>query len=154
MSPAEQDPEPPHVPGLRLGLPASGPGSVASWGRRIAALLVDWLLASVVVLLLRGLTAWTPGSGQELLPVAAWVVIVTVSTGITGASPGQHLLGLRVIRLDWQRVGLWTALVRTLLIALVIPPVVSDRDRRGLHDLTVDTIVVNGPRQSAAAPRR
>ncbi len=142
------------MPGLRLGLPTSGPASVASWGRRVAALLVDWLIASLAALLLRGVTGWTPGSGQELLPVAVWVVLVTVSTGLTGGSPGQHLLGLRVIRLDRQPVGLWTALVRTLLIALVIPPVVSDRDRRGLHDLTVGTVVVNGPRESTTGPRR
>ena len=28
--------------GERLGLPAEGPGAVASWGRRILALSVDW----------------------------------------------------------------------------------------------------------------
>ena len=29
-------------PGSRLGLPADGPRSVASWGRRVLALVVDW----------------------------------------------------------------------------------------------------------------
>jgi uncharacterized RDD family membrane protein YckC len=149
VSPVEQSPEPSWQPGERLGLPLVGPGSVATWGRRIAALLIDWLAASTVVLLVRGAAAWTPGSGAEFWPLAVWVVGVSVSTGLTGASPGQHLLHLRVLRLDRQRVGLWNGLVRTLLIALVIPPVVTDRDRRGLHDLVVGTIVVNGPRAPA-----
>lgn len=134
-------------PGARLGLPGVGPGSVASWGRRIAALFIDWFIASLVVLVLaRGTSPWTPGSLAQLLPLAAWLVIVTAATGLTGASPGQHLLNLRVIRLDRQPVGLATAFVRTLLIALVLPPLVADIDRRGWHDRTAGTVVVNGPR--------
>jgi uncharacterized RDD family membrane protein YckC len=109
--------------------------------------MIDWALANLVLLLvLRDPGPWTPGSSQQLWPVGVWVVLVALATGFTGASAGQHLLNLRVIRLDRRPVGVWNALVRTLLIALVIPPVVSDRDRRGLHDLTVGTVVVNGPR--------
>jgi uncharacterized RDD family membrane protein YckC len=149
VPPVDDPTVPAPVPGVRLGLPAQGPGSVASWGRRIGALLLDWLLANLVLLVLvRDTTPWTAGSDQALWSVGIWVVLVALATGLTGASAGQHLLNLRVIRLDRQRVGLWNALVRTLLIALVVPPVVSDRDRRGLHDLTVGTVVVNGPRAS------
>ncbi|MGO9653847.1 MAG: RDD family protein, partial [Mycobacterium sp.] len=32
-------------PGERLGLPESGPGSLAPVGRRVAALTIDWLIA-------------------------------------------------------------------------------------------------------------
>lgn len=135
------------IPGQRLGLPIGGPGSVASWGRRIAALFVDWFAASLVVLIVaRGTDPWTPGSLAQLWPLAAWFVIVTLSTGLSGASPGQHLLNVRVIRLDRRPVGMWNAFVRTVLIALVVPPLVADVDRRGWHDLAVRTVVVNGPR--------
>src|SRR6478752_714512 len=34
----------PSYPGERLGLPQHGPGSIARFGRRSAALFVDWLL--------------------------------------------------------------------------------------------------------------
>ncbi len=120
---------------------------MASWGRRVAALFIDWFLASLVVLLLaRGTSPWTPGSLAQLWPLATWAVLVTLTTGLTGASPGQHLMNLRVIRLDRQRVGLWNGLIRTVLIALVVPPLVADQDRRGWHDLAVGTVVVNGPR--------
>jgi uncharacterized RDD family membrane protein YckC len=110
-------------------------------------LFIDWFLASLVVLLLaRGTSPWTPGSLAQLWPLATWAVLVSLTTGLTGASPGQHLVNLRVIRLDRQRVGLWNGLIRTVLIALVVPPLVADQDRRGWHDLAVGTVVVNGPR--------
>lgn len=141
-------------PGRRLGLPLRGPGSVASWARRVLALVLDWVLANLVVLLvLRSSEPWTVGSTLQLAPLVVWIVVVALSTGLTGASPGQHLLGLRVVRLDRRPVGLWNGIIRTLLIALVIPPAVADRDRRGLHDLAVGTVVVNGPREEPS-PRR
>jgi len=147
VPPVDDATAPAPVPGVRLGLPSTGPGSVASWVRRFTALVIDWLLANLLLLLvLRDPGPWMPGSPQQLWPIGVWVVLVSLATGVTGASAGQHLLNLRVIRLDRQPVGLWNALVRTLLVALVIPAVVSDRDRRGLHDLTVGTVVVNGPR--------
>jgi hypothetical protein len=34
------------------------------------------------------------------------------------------------------------ALLRTVLILLVIPAVIYNRDQRGLHDLAVDSVVV------------
>jgi hypothetical protein len=42
-------------PGERLGLPEEGSGSIAGWGRRIGALVIDWVICTwaVVKLLLR-----------------------------------------------------------------------------------------------------
>lgn len=150
-----EEPVPQMLPGAKLGLPAVGPGSVAGWGRRIAALFLDWFAASLLVLLImRDTSAWTPGSLLQLLPLAVWALMVTLSTGLTGASPAQHALNLRVIRLDRRPVGVWNGLIRTLLIALVVPPLVADRDRRGLHDLAVGTVVVNGPREHSNPSQR
>jgi uncharacterized RDD family membrane protein YckC len=42
------------------------------------------------------------------------------------------------------RVGFARALARTVLICLAIPPLIWDRDARGLHDRAVLTAVVNG----------
>jgi len=36
----------------------------------------------------------------------------------------------------------WRAFVRTLLLVLIIPAVITDRDQRGLHDRIVATAVV------------
>jgi uncharacterized RDD family membrane protein YckC len=128
-----------------FGLPEAGPGSRAGWGRRIVALFVDWLIANALAVFATG--AW-PGTGEFVAwwPLLVWAVLVWLSTSLTGASLGQHLLRLRVIRLDRQPVGLLKGGVRTVLIALVIPPLVLDGDGRGLHDMAVGTVVVHGPR--------
>jgi uncharacterized RDD family membrane protein YckC len=122
--------------GQRLGLPAAGPSSVASWGRRVAALFVDWLACLLVAQLFGDNT-------NGMVTMAVFLAEVTVFTAIAGGSFGQLALRLAVVRLDARRVNLLQALVRTALICLVIPPVVFNRDNRGLHDLAVGTITVN-----------
>ncbi len=146
-SPPGTTAEPWRYPGSRLGLPGDGPGSVAGWGPRLLALALDWLIANLLALaLLRDTSIWEPGSGLRWLPLALWALEVWLLTALTGASAGQRLRHLTVLRLDRQRVGVWRSLVRTGMILLVIPPLVFDRDGRGLHDLTAGTVVVHGPR--------
>ena len=131
---------------MRLGLPTSGPGAVAS-GTPCRGPVHRLVRSELRVLLVaRGTSPWTPGSLAQPWPLVAWAVIVTAPDRAERASPGQHLLNLRVIRLDRRPVRPVDALIRTVLIALVIPPLVADADRRGWHDLAVGTVVVNGPR--------
>ena len=40
--------------------------------------------------------------------------------------------------------GLWRPIVRSVLLALVIPAVIWDADQRGLHDKAVGTVLVRG----------
>ncbi|MGI8334120.1 RDD family protein [Actinomadura scrupuli] len=129
-------------PGERLGLPEEGPGSAASYGRRLLALFIDWGLAWLAVLFLARVLGWHVGQGS-LLPVAVFAVEVWLLTGLLGLTAGKRLLGLRVVRLDGRPVGLLWSLVRTLLLVLVIPALVWDRDYRGLHDRAADTVVIN-----------
>jgi len=67
---------------------------------------------------------------------------VFLLTGLTGFTIGKRVLRLRVIRLDGKPVGLWRALVRTVLMMLVVPMLIMDRDLRGLHDKASGTVVV------------
>jgi uncharacterized RDD family membrane protein YckC len=120
-------------PGQRFGLPEKGPGSVASMGRRVLALLIDWLLSMVIAYWITRSQFWT---------IAVFAVEVYVLTALTGTTVGKRLLGIRVIRTDGGLVGFRWALVRTALLLTVIPPLLSDRDLRGLHDRAADTIVV------------
>jgi uncharacterized RDD family membrane protein YckC len=120
-------------PGQRLGLPETGSGSVATIGRRLLALLADWLLCMVIALAAFRSQFWT-------LPVfAAETYLLTALTGVT---VGKRLLGIRVIRLGGGPVGFGWALVRTVLLLTVVPALVTDRDLRGLHDRAADTAVV------------
>ena len=47
-----------------------------------------------------------------------------------------------VVRLDRRPVNLLVALLRTLLICVVVPPLIYNRDRRGLHDLVAGTVTL------------
>jgi len=128
--------------GQRLGLPESGPGSVAGFGRRVAAIVLDWLACLLLVrLFLPRIEYGTPDS--SLVTLGFFLAELTLFTWLVGASFGQRLLGLAVVRLDGGgRLGPFGALLRSLAICLVIPAVVWDRDGRGLHDRSVGTVVV------------
>jgi uncharacterized RDD family membrane protein YckC len=123
----------PAYPGQRFGLPEHGPGSVASMPRRILALFIDWLLSMLIAYWLTHSQFWT---------IAVFAVEVYVLTATTGFTVGKRLTGIRVVRLDGRPVGLWWSLVRTVLLLTVIPPLVYDRDLRGLHDKAANTAVV------------
>ncbi len=75
--------------------------------------------------------------------LVVWLVLGVVSVRLFGFTPGQFVLGLKVVSVDDRmHVGFGRALVRGLLIALVIPALFTDSDRRGLHDLASKTAVV------------
>ena len=120
-------------PGQRLGLPESGPSSVAGVGRRLGALLIDWLLCEAIAI---GVFR------DQFLTIAVFAAETYLLTALTGFTVGKRLLGLRVARLDGKPVGLLWALVRTVLFLAVIPPLIFDSDLRGLHDKAANTIVI------------
>lgn len=120
--------------GQRLGLPEHGPGSVAGFGRRLGAVTIDWVAC---VLIARAFSAdpWVP------LLVFFLENVLLLST--LRSTFGMRLLGLRVDRVaaSGQVYPLRIAL-RTLLLCLVIPATIWDRDGRGLHDKAAGTVVV------------
>jgi uncharacterized RDD family membrane protein YckC len=127
--------------GQRLGLPADGPRSVASWGRRVAALFVDWFACLLVTQVIGGFAHLSDATVRSL-PLLVFLVEATLFIALTGGSFGQLALRVVVVRLDGRPVTVLSAFLRTLLICLVIPPVVFNRDNRGLHDLAVNTIAL------------
>jgi len=55
----------------------------------------------------------------------------------------MYLTGLRVIRVDERKpIGPIRALVRTALLALLVPGLMVDSDLRGLQDLLTATAVI------------
>ncbi len=125
--------------GERLGLPQDGAGSVASVGRRLTALFVDWGLC---LLIAYGLLAHGSARAADNWTFVVFGVMTLLTVGICGTTPGKRLLGLRVVRLDGRRAGPVAVLVRTVLLLLVVPAVVWDRDTRGLHDKAAGTVEV------------
>ena len=132
----------PAYPGETLGLPKSGPGALAPMGRRLAALLVDWLICYGLTLLALGLGAIS----TEMLSTAIlviWFLLGLVAVRLFGFTPGQLALGLGVVAVDGRvPVGIGRVAARGLLIGLVIPALFTDWDGRGLHDRVTGTAVV------------
>ncbi len=121
-------------PGKRLGLPESGPRSIGRLGRRLVAFAIDWGIAVVFSI------AFFAYDAFATLGIYVLLQVVFIST--LAGSVGHLLVGLRVVPLAGGWIGLWRPVVRTLLIAIVIPAVIWDKDQRGLHDLAAGTILV------------
>lgn len=139
----------------RRGLPRRGPGALASVGRRLAAVGIDWALSLAIS------AAFFPGteggalpllSGDPLATLAVFGVSTVLLVATLGHTVGQRLVGLRVVRLrdvadgqgpaDVRAPGPLAALVRTLLLCLVIPAAVWDSSGRGMHDVAAATVIV------------
>jgi uncharacterized RDD family membrane protein YckC len=133
-------------PGRDLGLPEFGRGSVSGWSRRLGALVIDWFICSLIAIAF----LYHPHAGHVtdvLSQPRLWTPVVFgvedfLLTALTGFTIGKRLLGLRVARLDGRPVGLW-ALPRTILVLLVVPTLIMDRDLRGLQDKAAGTVVVH-----------
>jgi hypothetical protein len=125
--------EPGEYAGQRLGLPERGRGSVAGFGARVVAYLIDSVACTVIAYGLFRDQRWT---------LAVFVVEVAVLTWLAAGSAGQLVRGLRIVRVDGSPVGLPRALLRTGLLAMLVPAVIWDRDGRGLHDKAAGTVVV------------
>ncbi|WP_431231548.1 RDD family protein [Mycolicibacterium psychrotolerans] len=129
-------------PGQELGLPESGPRSLARMGRRFLALLIDWLIAYGLAALGMSLGLISI-SMLSTAVLAIWFVLGVLSVRLFGFTPGQYALGLMVIPVDnRQHVGSGRAIARGLLLSLVIPGLFTDADGRGLQDRLTMTAVV------------
>ena len=128
-------------PGERFGLPKSGAGSAARFGRRILALAVDWFAAILVTNLILPDMVY----GDEDFAAATLAIFaleVTLLTATTGSSFGYKIFGLRLISVSTAPLNFLKILARTALLCLVIPAMIWDRDGRGLHDKIIGSIVM------------
>ncbi len=125
-------------PGADLGFPEAGRGAIAGMARRVGAIFIDWLVCTfLVVVLIR-----PPHVQAEYWTLAIFAAQDFLFTGLTGLTLGKLVLRIRVVRLDGGMIGIGWALVRTLLLLCVIPPLITDRDLRGLHDRAANAAVV------------
>jgi len=125
---------PPDWPGQRLGLPETGPRSVGRFGRRLGALAIDW---GIAVILSAAFFAY-----DSIATLLIFIGLQVLFTVVVNASPGHLILGLRVVPMEGGLLGVWRPIVRALLIALVIPPMLFDDNNRGLHDRVARTILL------------
>jgi len=111
-------------------------------GRRIWALVVDWLTCLAVA---QGLVATDviAANPNGLVTLGLFVVESALFTAVAGGSFGKIATRLRVVRRDGspQPLGLLPSLLRAVLVALLVPPLLS-MGGRGLHDVAAGTTTV------------
>lgn len=128
-------------PGRRLGMPQRGQGSLARFGRRLVAILIDWILCQLIAYAWFGVTLGQGGAGSWW-PLLIFGVENLVLLATLGSTFGQRLLGIRLVSMNGGRATLVQVLVRTVLLCLAIPALIWDRDQRGLHDKAAQTVLV------------
>ncbi|HEY0636420.1 MAG TPA: hypothetical protein VGD67_02130 [Pseudonocardiaceae bacterium] len=128
--------------GQRLGLPVDGPGSVPGFGRRLAAIAVDWVPCAIAA------QVFTTNPGWSALMLFAALTVAGIT--LFGRTPGHAALGIRPVPFDGTRPPLpavtrpplLSVLIRTALLCLAVPPLLLDGDGRGLHDRVARTIML------------
>ena len=128
-------------PGARLGLPESGQGSVATFGRRLVALSVDWFACLAISHSILHGSAGTPNAAS-LLTLELFAAQALLFTVLLGGSFGQTLLGVGIRNVNGQRLGVTATILRTGLLCLVFPSLIWDRDGRGLHDQVARSVAI------------
>lgn len=139
-------------------IPTTGvPFDTASWGRRILALIVDWLASSLVVVAIVGLEEFTrpESTPADVYPLVVYVLESALFTWLLGGSFGKLVTRLRVVPADGRirPINPLKVLGRQVAIVLVIPPLVFREDGRGLHDLLAGTATVRLQTYRALAGR-
>jgi uncharacterized RDD family membrane protein YckC len=127
--------------GRGLGLPRTGPGSVAGTGRRALAFAID-AIASALIAALFIPDFDSPARG--LLGAGVLTLEYLVLVSLTGQTFGMRLLGLSVrwLRSAQRPPPFQPTALRTALLVLLVPALITDRDSRGLHDKAAGTVVV------------
>ncbi|MFT6973103.1 MAG: hypothetical protein ACJAV4_000319 [Pontimonas sp.] len=121
-------------PGKKFGLPLKGPRSTPTYVRRALGLAADWAICvgiSIIFFDFNGLAT-----------LGVFVAISALGGLIFAGSPGHLIARIRIAPIRGGALGALAPLARPVLIALVIPALITDSDLRGLHDRLVGTILV------------
>ena len=121
----------------RYRLPVRTPEK-ASFGRRFAAITIDWLLCSAVLGSFRHLSF----ESVQGLRLALFFAEISIFTILIQGSAGQRILGLRVVDSETGgAVSVPRILVRSLLICLILPAIFT-HEGRGYHEQFTRTTVL------------
>lgn len=112
---------------------------MAATGRRLGALAIDWAISYGLAYALIGRKLLAGGQFSALSILALCYLI---GLAINGATFGMAILGIRVTADDGSKPTFAAIVMRTVLLFLFIPPVVTDLDGRGLHDRIAKTAIV------------
>jgi len=114
-------------------------------GRRLAAITLDWMACYAIVAAISG------GIGQ-MSPDRSPIILglffgeVAILTALIGASLGQKIFGLRVVRFsDGGSITPLQALIRTFFLILIVTAITYDENGRGIHERISKTVLTRTP---------
>jgi uncharacterized RDD family membrane protein YckC len=116
-------------------------GRDVSLGRRLAAITLDWLACyAIVAALSGGIGQMTPD--RSPITLGLFFGEVAILTALTGASLGQRIFGLRVVRFsDGGAITPLQALIRTFFLILIVTAITYDENGRGIHERISKTVL-------------
>ena len=123
-------------------------GVPAGFWIRLAAWSIDTFLEVVLIGIFGQIFVQIFGGPVQFGFVIAILSVsfLALMARVCGFSPGKRLLGLYVLRPNGSRVGLGRMLFRSMIAALAFGighfMIGFRQDKRGLHDLLADTVVV------------
>ncbi|WP_246278150.1 RDD family protein [Phytohabitans rumicis] len=109
-----------------------------SLAKRFGALVIDWVLCLLV----------SNFFGDPLRdgwpPVVVLILEYAIFIGLFAQTPGMAITRLRCVSfVDGGRIGIPRAFIRGVLLSLVVPALIMDGQRRGLHDKAAASIMTN-----------
>jgi uncharacterized RDD family membrane protein YckC len=117
-----------------------------SLARRFVALLIDWVLCLLIS------SFFGDPRRDSWIPLVVLVVEYAFFIGLFAQTPGMFVRSIRCVSVTTGGpIGVPRATLRGILLCLVIPAVLMDSDRRGLHDRLTGSVIVDAPRQPRAA---
>ena len=112
-----------------------------SLGRRMSALMVDWLACYFIV-------AASAGGIGQMAPNRSWTVLalffaeIAILSALQGASLGHRIFGIKILRFsDGGAVTPLQAFIRSALLITVIFAITFDENGRGLHERFSGTVL-------------
>jgi uncharacterized RDD family membrane protein YckC len=122
--------------------PSPRAGQIATFGPRFLAFLVDGILADLIGVLANG--GFHNSNRQTWIPFVSFLLIELIFVAFAGQTPGMRVVGIGVLRRDRQgRLPIQWALVRTVLLAFVIPAVIADQSGLAMHDRAAGSVIIH-----------
>jgi uncharacterized RDD family membrane protein YckC len=104
-----------------------------TFGQRLWAFVIDIVIADLLAIVVNG--GYHVGGRQNLLNYLAFLLIEIVFVTMAGQTPGMKMARIAVVReSDYGKPQLRWVLLRTLLLAVIVPALIVDEDGRAMHD--------------------
>lgn len=122
--------------------PSSRVGQIAGFGPRFLAFVVDGILADLIGFLADG--GFHNSGRHTWITLIAFLLIELVFVPFAGQTPGMRVVGIGVLRRDRHgRLAFRWALVRTVLLAFVLPAVIADQSGLAMHDRAAGSVIIH-----------